>query len=127
MISIEEMETMLDEIAEELPQDFYKDLNGGIILLPEAKLHTKSRSNDLYIMGEYNRSSSMGRYICIYYGSFIALYGGLSKEKLKEQLSKTLKHEFTHHLESLGGERGLEIEDERNMEKYMRRKPGPSR
>ena len=34
----EEVGTMLDEIAAELPQEFYKDLNGSIILLPEVKL-----------------------------------------------------------------------------------------
>lgn len=37
MIEIEEFEKMLDEIADELPQEFYKELNGGILLLPRAK------------------------------------------------------------------------------------------
>ena len=34
----------------------------------------------------------------------------------------TLHHEFTHHLESLAGERELVKEDERFLEDYMRRK-----
>ena len=119
MISIDEMEVMLDEIAEEFPQEFYKDLNGGIILLPEFKLHTKSMANDLYIMAEYNRNGNLGRYITIYYGSFSQVYGNLSKEQLKEQLKTTLKHEFTHHMESLAGEWDLEIVDAHSIAKYL--------
>ena len=122
MMQIEEMEEMLDEIALEFPQEIYKELNGGIILLPEAKLDTKAKNNDLYVLGEYNSGGSMGRYIIIYYGSFAHVYSHLSKERLKEQLIHTLKHEFTHHLESLAGERDLEIQDAQDMAKYLKRK-----
>lgn len=121
MISIDEMETMLDEIAEELPKELYRELNGGVVLLPQTKMNGYSVASDLYTMGEYHRSTSMGRYIAIYYGSFARVYGHLSKEKIKEQLKKTLQHEFTHHLESLAGTRDLEIEDERQIEEYMRK------
>jgi predicted Zn-dependent protease with MMP-like domain len=122
MISMDEMEAMLDEIAEELPNDFYKDLNGGIILLPEIKLHANSKENDLYILGEYHHNGNLGRFITIYYGSFSHVYGHLSKDQLKEQLKSTLKHEFRHHLESMGGERDLEIKDEQNIAEYMNSK-----
>lgn len=122
MISIEEMEEMLDEIAGGIPQEFYKELNGGIILLPEAKLNPNGRRNDLYILGEYHRGGSMGRYITIFYGSFSQVYGHLGKEALKDQLERTLKHEFTHHIESLAGERGLEIKDARYMAEYLNRR-----
>ena len=119
MISIEEMEAMLDEIAGELPSEFYKDLNGGIILLPEEKLHSQSQQNDLFIMGEYYHGGNLGRYIVIYYGSFLRIYGQLNRDQLKEQLKHTLKHEFRHHLESLGGERDLEIVDAQDIAKYL--------
>ena len=119
MVTIEEVEAMLDEIATELPSDFYIDLNGGILLLPEAKFHEKSVNNDLYIMGEYYRNGNMGRYIVIYYGSFMNVYGNLSKEQLREKLSSTLKHEFRHHLESLGGEKDLEIVDAKSIKNYL--------
>lgn len=122
MISLDEMEAMLDEIANELPQQIYKDLNGGIILLPDTKLNPLGRNNDLYIMGEYHRNGSMGRYITIYYGSFMRVFGDLPEELLKEQLAHTLKHEFTHHLESLAGERGLEIKDAHYISAYLNRK-----
>jgi hypothetical protein len=34
----------------------------------------------------------MGRYIAIYYGSFMHVYGGLSSKALKDKLDHTLKH-----------------------------------
>ena len=122
MISLEEMEAMLDEIAEGFPQELYKELNGGIVLLPEAKLNAVGRNNDLYILGEYHAGGNMGRYIAIYYGSFLQVYGHLSKEALRKQLIHTLKHEFTHHLESLAGERGLEIKDAEYIRDYLNRR-----
>ncbi|MEN8904672.1 MAG: metallopeptidase family protein [Clostridiales bacterium] len=122
MISIEEMEIMLDEIANEFPMEFYKDLNGGIIILPEFKMHSKSVNNDLFILGEYHFNMSLGRYIIIYYGSFSRVHGFLSKGKFKEKLKSVLKHEFRHHIESLAGERGLEIEDEKSIAKYLKNK-----
>ena len=121
MISIDEMETMLDEIAGELPEALYRELNGGVVLLPGVKMNDHSIDDDLYIMGEYHRSTSMGRYITIYYGSFTRVYGHLPKAQIKTHLKKTLKHELTHHLESLAGTRDLEIEDERQISAYLKR------
>lgn len=119
MIPIDEVEEILDEIATELPQEFYNELNGGIILLPDVRLDPAGLHNDLYIMGEYHSGGGLGRYIAIYYGSFERVYGHLSREGLKKQLAQTLKHEFTHHLESLAGEDDLEEEDERFMQDYL--------
>lgn len=118
---IEEIHEMLDEIAEEIPQEFFEDLNEGIILLPKYKLHPESRLSDrLYIMGEY-RKSITGRNIVIYYGSFERVHYGISKDKLRQILKDTLLHEFTHHLESLAGERGLEIKDAEDLRRYKGR------
>ena len=118
--TIDEVHDILDEIAEELPEDFFTELNKGIVLLPQAKIHRESRDRDkLYIMGEYARDIT-GRHIAIYYGSFEKLYEGLSIEAIKEKLKDTLLHEFTHHFESLAGEKGLEIEDARDMDRYRR-------
>ena len=122
MISLEEMEKMLNEIAAEFPQEIYKELNGGIVLLPEAKVSAMSKHNDLYILGEYHAGGNMGRYISIYYGSFKHLYGHLRKKSMKEKLISTLKHEFTHHLESLAGERGLEIKDKEYLANYLNKR-----
>lgn len=123
MISIEETEIMLDELAHELPEAFYKELSGGIILVPEAKKSQVKGAEALRILGEYHRNSNLGRYIVIYYGSFMRVYGHLDKEAFKTELRNTLRHEFRHHVESLAGERGLEIEDAKFINEYLKRKP----
>ena len=118
MVPIEVVERMLEELAGEFPQEFYNELNGGILLLPDAKLSEKPGLDNVYILGEYHHNHSMGRYIVIYYGSFQMVYGMLSEEELRHQLFHTLRHEFTHHVESLAGEKGLEIKDKKRIEAY---------
>jgi len=117
---------MLDDIAEEIPKDFYRELNGGVILLPRTKRHPASHETGLlYIMGEYHNDrkgyGGLGRYIVIYYGSFIRLHANLPPERQKEELRKILIHEFTHHLESLAGEEGLAVKDAQELERYKQK------
>lgn len=119
--TIEEVHEMLDKIATEIPLEFFNKLNEGVVLLEESKIHPESRARDtLYIMGEYSRSVT-GRNIKIYYGSFKNVYRGISKDALYENLKHTLLHEFTHHIESLAGERGLEVQDSTDMKNYRER------
>ena len=124
MLTFDEAGAMLDDIAEDLPEEFYGQLNGGIILLPETKLHPESiHPESLYILGEYHHDpAGLGRYIAIYYGSFIKLYGHAAPDQQRERLKEVLIHEFTHHLESLAGEYGLEITDALKMQIYRQRK-----
>jgi hypothetical protein len=119
MVSFEEMGQMLDEMATGFPQALYRELNGGISLVPESKVNPKGRRRDLYILGEYHNGGTLGRYILLYYGSFAQVFGHLDKEALAEELLHTLKHEFTHHLESLAGERDLEFEDAKFIAEYF--------
>lgn len=120
MIDIDTFEKILDDVAGELPKEFYRELNSGILLLPQAKISPYAVADDLYIMGEYIVSSSMGRMIRIYYGSFEKNCSHLSEDALKERIREVLYHEFTHHMESLAGERGLEIKDEIQLRNYLR-------
>lgn len=120
MISIDEAQVMLDEIAGELPPEFFKRLNGGIALLPDVKRSPYAVNDDLYIMGEYHVSRHLGRMIRIYYGSFIRTFGHLSREAAYEQLKNILLHEFTHHLESQAGENALVKKDIEFINKYRR-------
>lgn len=120
MVSIDEAHALLDQVAQELPEEFWYELNGGVSLLPKAKRSPMARADDLYVLGEYRIDPAMGRYINIYYGSFVRLFGDISTEKFKRKLRKTLFHEFTHHVESLAGERGLEIKDAEQMARYLR-------
>ena len=122
MVTIDEAQDILEEVAEGLPREFYKDLNGGILLLPDVRKSRESWGENLYTLGEYRYSPSMGRYIAIFYGSFEYVFGAdASRETIAVQLRKTLLHEFTHHLEHLAGENALEKEDERRMRIYRER------
>ncbi len=116
--TIDQTHDMLEQISDEIPQDFYKELNGGVVLVEQAKKHAETRPDyPLYIMGEYQRSA-MGRQIILYYGSFRNAYPHLSEKRLYERLKETLLHEFTHHLENLAGERGLEVKDAKRINAY---------
>lgn len=124
MITIDEAQNILDEIAEELPEIFFEELNGGILLLPDKLRSEYDLDDDLYVLGDYCYSSTMGRYINIYFGSFEELFADCSDEEIIEELRETLLHEFTHHLESLAGEDGLEIEDEIQLQAYLKSHSG---
>ena len=117
ILSFDEAGDLLDQMAEEFPEEFYRDLNGGISLLPQAVEDPAGEA--LYIMGEYG-NDMMGRYINLYYGSFAALaeQEDWSEEDWEDELYTTLTHEFTHHGEGLAGERGLEIRDQLELEQY---------
>ena len=119
MLTFDEAGELLDEMAEEFPPVFYKDLNGGISLLPDAKPDPEFPPGEMYIMGEYC-NDQMGRYILLYYGSFAALakQEDWTDEDWEDELYTTLAHELTHHMEGLAGERGLEIKDELELEEF---------
>lgn len=118
MITFEECAEMLDEIADSMPFELYRDLNGGISLLPQQKIHPKALHNDLFILGEYIRNS-LGNAIVFYYGSISRVYGQLSKEELYKQLVRILHHEVRHHNEYLAGCDDLCIYDKEQIDKYL--------
>ncbi|MGN8967029.1 metallopeptidase family protein [Intestinimonas sp. HCP28S3_D6] len=117
MLSFDEVGLLLDEMAEEFPPEFFEELNGGVALLPESKADPEFPPGEMYILGEYC-NDMMGRHINLYYGSFAALakLENWTEEDWEDELWDTFSHEFTHHIEGLAGERGLEIKDEAYME-----------
>ena len=118
-MTIDEAQVILEELVNDLPERIFQDMNGGVLLLPDKVINPEAKNNDLYTMGEYCVSPSMGRLVKIYYGSFAAVFGeNASEGKWRRELRKTLHHELTHHLEHLAGEKDLEIEDEINMYLY---------
>ncbi len=121
MLSFEQVGLLLDDMAEEFPPEFFQELNGGVCLLPEAKPDPEFPPGEMYILGEYC-NDMMGRYINLYYGSFAALaeQEDWTEEDWEDELWETFSHEFTHHMEGLAGERGLEIKDEAFLEEYRR-------
>lgn len=112
MITFDEAAVILDDLIEELPDGIYEKLNGGVNLIEETR---KNDAGD-YIMGLYH-ADGMGRYIEIFYGSFVELFGDLDQDRFTEELRKTLRHELTHHVESMAGDHTLEKWDEEQAEK----------
>ena len=119
MLSFDEFEETLQSLAAEIPEKYYVDLNGGVHASPLWKIHPQSRGCELSILGEYHVEYGLGRFIVIYYGSFQHVYPNLADDVLRLEMKKVLEHELTHHLESLAGEKDLEIADAVQLMKYM--------
>ncbi len=119
MVTFEECAEMLDEIADSMPTELFRDLNAGMSLVPQSKLHPQSQHGELFILGEYVRSS-IGNSIVFYYGSIARVYGSLPKERLYTQLEKIMHHEVKHHNEHLAGCDDLGIWDDEQIEEYLR-------
>jgi predicted Zn-dependent protease with MMP-like domain len=112
-MDLNRMGEILDMLAEELPEEFYRDLNAGIVLTPEIK--KSPYGDDLTIMGEYVRSN-LGRGINIYGGSINSVYGWMSEEQLRDKLREIVRHEFRHHMENLAGMYGADSLEHEDME-----------
>ena len=65
VLTFDEVGERLDAMAEEFPPVFYRELNGGISLLPEAVEDPEFPPGEIYIMGEYC-DDQMGRYIQLF-------------------------------------------------------------
>lgn len=114
MVSFEEAGTMLDEALDALPQEITDGLNGGVNLIPASR----TDEHGLLVMGMYF-NDQMGRHIEIYYGSFSQAFSDAPPEKCRRELTKVLKHELTHHIEGLAGDRSLEKWDEQHVRELL--------
>ncbi|MBQ3417341.1 MAG: metallopeptidase family protein [Ruminococcus sp.] len=120
-MTYEECGVILDEIADSLPTELYRELNGGIVLDPESRLHRYAVDNDLYILGVYIRDN-LGRRIKIYYGSIIRVFPNKTPEQYREILRHTLVHEVRHHNEFLAGADDLVYYDDEQISNYLKKK-----
>lgn len=112
MLTIDQVNDILDEIAEGFPPALFQDLNGGVNLIEEAKPDPEFPPGEMYILGEYC-DDLLGLYVNLYYGSFAAL---AEKEEWdeatwREELRITLSHELTHHMENRSGLHALDDRD----------------
>lgn len=107
MVTYKEAGKMLDAAMEALPRGIFDGLNGGVNLIEEAMPDSRGG----YILGLYH-NNMMGRYIELFYGSFVGLYGDIPPMQFERRLKSTLHHELTHHIEGLAGDRSLEHWDE---------------
>ncbi len=122
MITLDRFEELAEKAIADVPEEFFEHLNGGIVIVDRVKYHENSvPEQPLYVMGEYTYNRMMGRHILLYYGSFMKIYGDIDETAAVPVIRATILHEFTHHLESLSGEKDLEIKDEIKLSDYKRR------
>lgn len=122
MIDIDAFFDMLSDVCNELPDDFFRELHHGVHLSEECRISPHVKSDELVIMGEYNRSY-YGNRIVIYYGSFAKTCYWMTEPQLKDKLREVVRHEFRHHMENLAGIHGkdsLEYEDKISLRTYLR-------
>lgn len=112
ILTIDEVNDLLDKMAEEFPTILFDELNGGVNLLEETVPDPEFPGRAMYILGEYC-NNLLGRYINLYYGSFAALaeQENWARETWEEELYTTLSHELTHHMEVRGGLHALDDRD----------------
>lgn len=122
MITYERFEEITYELAGLLPEVFFRNLDGGVMAREQVKLHPQAVADDLFILGEYHVTPHLGRFVVLYYGSFCAVFGAEDEEMIRREMWHVLRHEFLHHLESMAGERDLEISDAVQIAGYRRSK-----
>ena len=123
MISTAAFRTIVFELMDELPDEFFRELSGGVIVSEAASVPGYAKGDDLYTMGVYRIYSGV-RQITLFKGSFDRVYPNADETQAKEILRGVLRHEIRHHLESLGGvqdDSSLEAEDARKKQAYLAR------
>ncbi|MBE5808098.1 MAG: hypothetical protein E7317_07145 [Clostridiales bacterium] len=123
MISAEEYGAIISDLMDELPEEFFRGLTGGVIMSEALVIPDYARGNDIYTLGQYQVCCGV-RQIVMFKGSFDRLYPQADVPAAREILRGVLRHEFRHHIEFLGGIRGpssLEAEDERDKQAYIAR------
>lgn len=110
LLTIDQVNGLLDGMAESFPEALFDGLNGGVNLLEEAL--PDPELPEVYILGEYC-DDLLGRYINLYYGSFAALaeQEDWDRQTWEDELRTTLSHELTHHMEGRGGLHALDDRD----------------
>ena len=123
MISTEEYRTIISELMDELPEPFFRELTGGVIMSEALVIPDYARENDLYTLGQYQVYYGV-RQIVMFKGSFDRVYPQADVAEAREILRGVLRHEFRHHIEFLGGihnSSSLEAEDARKKRDYLAR------
>ena len=129
MISMEEYQNIITELMDELPDEFFRELSGGVIASEAMVIPDYAMGNDLFTLGQYQVYSGI-RQIVMFKGSFDRVYPQADAAEARELLRGTLRHELRHHLEFLGGvhnSSSLEAEDEREKQAYLSRKHNPDK
>ncbi|MBQ9197099.1 MAG: hypothetical protein IJ157_07625 [Clostridia bacterium] len=124
MLRLEDFQNIIAELLDELPEEFFRELTGGVIVSEAVAVPDYALNDDLCTMGQYSVFSGV-RQVIIYKGSFDRVYPCADAETAKDILRGVVRHEFRHHLEHLGGvhnETSLEAQDEREKQAYLARR-----
>ena len=119
-MDIDRFEQIAEKELSSLPEEFFHELHGGVIISEEEKLSPEDIAHDLYTLGTYKRSA-LGNMITLYYGSFSKKFAFASEDVWESKIREVIRHEFRHHLENLSGihnSESLEAEDARELAKY---------
>ena len=121
ILTIDDVNDLLDEMAEGFPAVLFDGLNGGVNLLEEAVPDPDFPPGEMYILGEYCHDL-LGCYINLYYGSFAALAEkeDWDEDTWADELYTTLSHELTHYMEERGGLHALDDRDAEELAQYRR-------
>lgn len=123
MIGAEEYRKIISDLLDELPDAFFRELTGGVVVSEASLIPDYAKGNDLYTLGLYKVFSGV-RQIIMYRGSFNRAYPQADAAEARIRLRGVLRHEFRHHLEFLSGihdSSSLEAEDKREKLAYLRR------
>jgi hypothetical protein len=126
MITLEEYKQIIEELLDELPEEFFRELSGGVTVSEALVIPDYAKAGDLYTMGQYQVSYGV-RQINMFKGSFDRAYPDADAARARELLRGILRHEFRHHMESLGSihnSSSLEAEDARRKQAYLERHRG---
>ena len=121
MITTEQYNHIITELLDELPEEFFRELSGGVIVSEAMVIPDYAQGNDLYTMGQYQIYSGI-RQIVMFRGSFNSAHPNVDLFEAKDLLRGILRHEFRHHMEFLAGihnSSSLEAEDERMKWEYL--------
>lgn len=121
MITTEQYNHIITELLDELPEEFFRELSGGVIVSEAMVIPDYAQGNDLYTMGQYQIYSGI-RQIVMFRGSFNSAHPNVDLFEAKNLLRGILRHEFRHHLEFLAeihNSSSLEAEDERMKWEYL--------
>ena len=117
-MDIDEFSSYVTEVLDqEIPPVLLEGLNLGVIVRPNLE-RSKDESNFI-IMGLYVQNK-LGRQIILYYGSFLHFFKNRSVNAWKKKIEGTIKHELTHHIEALAGQKDLANKE--IYEKYLRQR-----
>lgn len=123
MLTTEEYRGIIEELLDELPKEFFRELSGGVVVSDALAAPDYARGEDLFTMGQYQISAGI-RQIVMFKGSFDRVYPRADADEARELLRGIVRHEFRHHLEYLAGihnSASLEAEDERKKQEYLAR------